>query len=172
MYEEEEHINPDADVVPGCKYVIRAVPAHARIWYQTFVPAVSHDLKVCIHDGKLARKYSRIYNKIKYLGFESLFCLGESVNVNMVKEFYANWKLEANSDAVYEVEVRGKMIPYSSRVINQIMGFTEHLYKLLLRLLHRPPYPDTRCQLCGTGSLATWTRDVNVFHKDMKKCNF
>ncbi|XP_075103701.1 uncharacterized protein LOC142178270 [Nicotiana tabacum] len=37
--EEEKYIDPDVNVVPGCKYGIRVVPAHARIWYQTLVPS-------------------------------------------------------------------------------------------------------------------------------------
>ncbi|OIT38334.1 hypothetical protein A4A49_07973 [Nicotiana attenuata] len=164
--------NTDADVVPGCKYDICIVPAHARMWYRTFVPAVSPDPEVGIDDGKLSRKYSGIYNNIKFLGFESLFHPDELVNVNTVKEFYANWQPEASLDAVNEVEVRGKMIPFSSWVINQIMGFTEHPHKLFMWLLHRIPYPDIRLQLCGAGSLATWTRDANEIHKDMKKCHF
>ncbi|OIT00409.1 hypothetical protein A4A49_01320 [Nicotiana attenuata] len=172
MEEEEERIDPDANVVPDCKYGIWVVPAHSSMWYRTFVPVVSLDPEFGIDDGKLARKYSGIYNNIRYLGFESLFRLGESVNVNIAKELYANWQPEATLGGVYEVEVRGKTIPFSSRVINQIMGLTKHSHKLFLRLLCRPPYPDIRCQLCGARSLATWTRDANELHKDMKKCNF
>ncbi|OIT21334.1 hypothetical protein A4A49_34672 [Nicotiana attenuata] len=137
--EEAERIDPDADVVPGCKYGILAVPTHARNWCRTFVPAVCPDPEVGIEYGKLVRKYSVIYNNIRYLGFESLFRPGESVNVNIVKEFYANWQLEASLDAVYEVKVRDKMIPFSSWVIYQIMGFTEHSHKMFQRFLHWPP---------------------------------
>ncbi|XP_075107123.1 uncharacterized protein LOC142180097 [Nicotiana tabacum] len=104
--EEEERIDPDADVVPSYKYGIRVVPAHARMWYRTFVLAVSPDPEVSIDDGKLARKYSWIYNNIRYLGFESLFHPGEPVKMNMVNEFYAIWQPEASLDAVYEVEVQ------------------------------------------------------------------
>ncbi|OIT40580.1 hypothetical protein A4A49_00652 [Nicotiana attenuata] len=100
--EEEECIDADAYVVPDCKYGIRVVPGHARLWFRTFVPAVSPDLEVGIDDGKLVRKYSGIYNNIRYLGFETLFRPGESVNVNMVKEFYANWQPEASLNAVPE----------------------------------------------------------------------
>ncbi|OIT35227.1 hypothetical protein A4A49_07435 [Nicotiana attenuata] len=170
--EEEERIDPDADVVPSCKYSIRVVPVHARMWYRTFVQAVSPEPEVSSDDGKLARKYSGIYINIRYLGFESLFHPGKSMNVNMVKEFYAKWQPETSLDAVYEVQVRGKMIPFSSHVINHIMGFVEYSHKLFQRLLRRPPYPDIKRQLCGVDSSATWTRDVNEFHKDMKKSNF
>ncbi|OIT02331.1 hypothetical protein A4A49_21590 [Nicotiana attenuata] len=171
LEEEIEHINPDVDVIPGCKYGIRVVPAHARNWYKAFVPGVSPDPEVGLDDGKLARKYSGIYNNIRYLGFESLFRPGESVNVNLVKEFYANRQYEASLDAVYDVQVGGKMIPLSSQVINKIMGFMEHSHKLFQRLLCQPNYPDIRRQLCGADSFATWMRDDNEVHKDMKKSN-
>jgi len=88
--EEMVHIDPNADVVPGCKYDIRAVPAHTRNGCKTFVLVVSPDPEVCIDNGKLARKYSEIYNNIRYLCFESLFHPGESMNVNMVNELCAN----------------------------------------------------------------------------------
>nr|XP_016437197.1 PREDICTED: uncharacterized protein LOC107763244 [Nicotiana tabacum] len=100
--EEEECINLDADVVPGCKYDICVVLAHARMWYQTFVLAVSPDQEVGIDDGNLSRKYSGIYSNIRFLGIESLFHPSELLNVNMVKEFYANWQPKASLDVVYE----------------------------------------------------------------------
>ncbi|XP_075109172.1 uncharacterized protein LOC142180964 [Nicotiana tabacum] len=53
--EEDERIDPDADVVPACKYGIRVFPAHARHWFQTFVPSVNSNLEVAIDDGRLAR---------------------------------------------------------------------------------------------------------------------
>lgn len=80
--------------------------------------------EVAIDDGKLSRKYNEIYNNIQALGFESLFCSDDAVNVNLVKAFYANWKHKDSLDDVYEVQIRGKVIPFSSQVINQIMGFT------------------------------------------------
>ncbi|OIT39260.1 hypothetical protein A4A49_03587 [Nicotiana attenuata] len=104
--EEEEHIDLDADEVPECKYGIRAVLAHARRWFQTFIPAVPPEPEVAIDDGKLARKYSKIYNNIRALGFDSLFRPGDEMNVTLDKEFYANWQLEASLDAVYEVQAR------------------------------------------------------------------
>lgn len=63
------------------------------------------DPEVEIDDGKLYRKYSLIYNNIRDLGFESLFRSGDAVNVNLVKELYANWQLEASLDVVYQVQV-------------------------------------------------------------------
>ncbi|OIT36741.1 hypothetical protein A4A49_58491 [Nicotiana attenuata] len=170
--EDEERIDPDADVVPACKYGIQAVPTHARRWFQTFVPSVNPDPEVAIDNGKLARKYGDIYNNIRALGFDSIFRPGDAVNVNLVKEFYANWQPEAILDAVYEVQVRGKVIPFSSRVINRIVGFTEHSHKLFQRFLRRPDYPAIRRLLCGADSSAAQTRDANEFHKDMKKATF
>ncbi|OIT03467.1 hypothetical protein A4A49_08849 [Nicotiana attenuata] len=170
--EDEERIDLDVDVVPACKHGIRAVPAHARRWFQTFVPSVNPNPEVAIDDRKLARIYGDIYNNIRALGFDSIFRPGDAVNVNLVKEFYANWQPEASLDAVYEVQVRGKVIPFSSRVINRIMGFTEHSHKLFQRFLRRPDYPAICCLLCGADSSAAWTRDANEFHKDMKKATF
>ncbi|OIT02946.1 hypothetical protein A4A49_22426 [Nicotiana attenuata] len=170
--DEEERIDPDADEVPVCKYGIRAVPAHAQRWFQKFIPAVTLEPEVAIDDGKSARKYSEIYNNIRALGFDSLFRPGDAVNVTLVKEFYANWQPEASLDAVYEVQVRGKVIPFSSQVINRIMGFTEHSHKLFQRFLRRPNYPAIRRLLCGTDSSTAWARDANEFHKDMKKITF
>ncbi|OIT06740.1 hypothetical protein A4A49_61406 [Nicotiana attenuata] len=169
--EEEVRIDPNADVVLECKYGIRVVPAHARHWFQTFVPTVNSEPKVAIDGGKLARKYSEIYN-IRALGFDSLFRSGDAVNMNLVKECYANWQPEASLDAVYEERVRGKMIPFSSQVINRIFGFTEHSHKLFQRFLHRPDYLAIHRQLCGAASSTAWMRDVNEFHKEMKKGTF
>ncbi|OIT28886.1 hypothetical protein A4A49_52562 [Nicotiana attenuata] len=138
--DEEERIDPDADV------------------FQTFVPAVSPDPEVAINDGKLAGKYSEIYNNIRALGFDSLFCPGDAVNASL--------------DTVYEVRVWGKVIPFSSQVINQIMGFTEHSHKFFQRFLRWPDYPAIHRQLCGADSSAAWTRDANEFHMDMKKGTF
>nr|XP_009589370.1 uncharacterized protein LOC104086745 [Nicotiana tomentosiformis] len=140
--EEMEHIDSDADVVPACNFGIRPVPDHARHWYKTFVPAVNSDPEVAIDDRKLSRKYSGIYNNIRALGFESLFHLGDTVNVNLVKEFYANGKTESCLDAVYEVQVRVKVIPFSSQLINHIMGFPKNTQKLFLSLLYWPNYPN------------------------------
>lgn len=64
--------------------------------------------EVAIDDGKLSRKY------IRELGLECLFCPDDVVNVNLVKEFYSNRQPEASLDVVYEVRVRGKVIPFSS----------------------------------------------------------
>lgn len=118
--EEMENIDPDVDVVPRCKYSIRIVPTHARNLYRTFVPVLNPDPEVGMDDGKLSQKYSRIYNNIRALGFESLFHLGDAVNVNLVKEFYDNWLPEASLDVVYEVQVQGKVISFSSQVIKRI----------------------------------------------------
>lgn len=54
----------------------------------TFVPAVNPDAEVAIDDGKLSQKYSLIYNNIWALGFDSLLCLSDAINMNLVKEFY------------------------------------------------------------------------------------
>lgn len=94
------------------------------------------------------------------------------MNANLVKEFHANWPPEASLDAVYEMQVGGNVIPFSSQVINQITGFPEHTHKLFLRLLRRPNYPDIRQKLCEADSLATWMRDANEYHKYMKKSTF
>lgn len=85
-----EQIDPEADMVPKCSFGIWAVPAHARHWFRTSVPTVNPNPEVAIDDGKLSQKYSVIYNNIWSLGFESLFHPGDAVNVNLVKEFYAN----------------------------------------------------------------------------------
>ncbi|XP_070008507.1 uncharacterized protein [Nicotiana sylvestris] len=167
--EEEEHFDPDADEVPECKYGIRAIPAHTIQWFQSFVPDVPPTPEVTIDEAKLARKYNAIYNNIRALDFEGLFRQGDSVNINLVKEFYANWQPGGDLGASYQVRVRNRVIPFSSKVINQIMGFTEHSHKLFQRFLRRPDYPDIRRQLCGADSFALWTRDSNEFHKEMKK---
>lgn len=49
------------------------------------------DPGVAINDGKLSWKYYVIYQNIRALGFESLFHPSDVVNMNLVKEFYANW---------------------------------------------------------------------------------
>lgn len=85
-----EHIDLDVDVVPECRFGIRAVPAHARHWFRMFVLAVNLETEVAIDDGNLSRKYSGIYNNIRALGFESLFHPGDALNVNLLKEFYVN----------------------------------------------------------------------------------
>lgn len=85
-----DQIDPDANVVPECKFHIWVVPAHARHWYRIFVPSVNPDPEVGIDDGKLGWKYSMIYKNIRALGFESLFHPSDALNVNLVKEIYAN----------------------------------------------------------------------------------
>ncbi|XP_070005179.1 uncharacterized protein [Nicotiana sylvestris] len=70
---------------------------------------------------------------IPAIQYNGLFLQGGSVNINLVKEFYANWQPGGESDASYQVRVRNRVIPFSSKVINQIMGFTEHSHKLFQR---------------------------------------
>lgn len=151
MDEEIEQIDPEADVIPDCRFGIRAMPVHARHWFRTFVPIVAPEPQVGIDDRKLARKYSLIYQNIQAMSFESVFRSGDTVNMNMVKEFYANSQPEGNLDVVYKVEIRGKMIPFSSHVNNMVMGFT-HSHKQFHRFLRRPDYPDIRRHLCGADS--------------------
>ncbi|OIT21836.1 hypothetical protein A4A49_52968 [Nicotiana attenuata] len=141
----------------------------ANMVYGLSQPMLDAEPEVAIGDGKLARKYSEIYNNIRALGFDSKFHLGDAVNVTLVKEFYANWQPEASLDAVYEVQVWGKVIPFSSQVINRIMGFTEHSHKLFQRFLRRPDYPAIHRLLGGADSSVAWARDANEFHKNMKK---
>lgn len=88
-------------MVPKCRIGIQTVLACARHWFKTFVLAVYLDSQVAVDDSKLSRKYFLIYNNIRVLDFESLFRLGDAVNVNLVKELYVNWKPMAILDAVY-----------------------------------------------------------------------
>lgn len=124
------------------------------------MPIVAPEPQVGLDDRKLAHKYSLTYQNIRALSFESVFRSGDTVNMNMVKKFWANSQPEENLDVVYKVEVQGKMIPFSSQVNNTVMGFT-HYHKLFQRFLRGPDYPDIRRHLCGADSLATWFRDVS-----------
>lgn len=67
-------------------------------------------LEVAIDDGKLSRKYNEIYYNIRALGFASLIHPGNTVNVNLVKESYANRQPKASLDVVYEVCVRALLL--------------------------------------------------------------
>ncbi|XP_075096453.1 uncharacterized protein LOC107801747 [Nicotiana tabacum] len=65
----------------------------------------------------------------------SLFRLGDAVNVNLVKEFYANWQPEASLDVVYEVQ----NIPTSSfrdSSIGQTIRLSANSYVALTLLPH------------------------------------
>ncbi|XP_070008143.1 uncharacterized protein [Nicotiana sylvestris] len=62
--EEEEQFDPDADEVSECRYGIRAIPAHTKQWFQSFVPAVPPTPEVAIYETKLAHKYNAIYTNI------------------------------------------------------------------------------------------------------------
>ncbi|XP_019248737.1 PREDICTED: uncharacterized protein LOC109228005 [Nicotiana attenuata] len=93
--------------------VEEVVPTHARMWYQTFVPTVSPDPEVGIDDGKLAMKYSGIYNNIRYLVFESLFHPGfgqnEARSHNQLRKELNFHKFKAGTGALTVMEKSGRV---------------------------------------------------------------
>uniref|UniRef100_M1DJT1 Putative plant transposon protein domain-containing protein n=1 Tax=Solanum tuberosum TaxID=4113 RepID=M1DJT1_SOLTU len=87
---------------------------------------------------------------------EFIFAEPEECNLHMVWEFYANWAPEAKS---HYVTVRGRNVPITPTCINDILGTSQDTDSLVLTGLNiRPPYQTIRHTLCGSQSMAQWTK--------------
>lgn len=76
-------------------------------------------------------------------------------NLYLLREFYANWDPR---DPNHEVKIRGKVVTFTAKDLNDLLGTPEADAVQLRQLIITPPYTHTRNFLCGTRSAACRTR--------------
>ncbi|KAG5575871.1 hypothetical protein H5410_056005, partial [Solanum commersonii] len=116
--------------------------------YQRAKPGGSGDNFAC--------EFPQILRRIRELHMEFIFAEGRECNLQMVREFYANWEPDARS---HFMTVRGVIVTITPAVLNDIMGTSPNAEPLVLTGLNvRPPYRAIRHTLCGPQAMVQWTK--------------
>ncbi|MCE3049783.1 hypothetical protein HAX54_045776 [Datura stramonium] len=76
-------------------------------------------------------------------------------NLNMEREFLANWIPKERSN---QVKIRDQIIEFAPIALNRLLGTPHDDPQPFIDIVKKPPYGDIRHTLCGTNSAARWTR--------------
>ncbi|MCE0482447.1 hypothetical protein HAX54_041237 [Datura stramonium] len=94
-------------------------------------------------------------DRILTLGLGFVFDAPGDCNFNMVRESLANWMPKKRSN---QVKIRGQVIEFSPIALNRLLGTPHVDPQSFVNIVKKPPYRDIRHTLCGSNSVARWTR--------------
>ncbi|KAF3631413.1 hypothetical protein FXO37_27975 [Capsicum annuum] len=106
----------------------------------------------------LAKNCPRILEKIMALNLDFIFRDMGECNLDLTREFYANWSPRTTGN---EVKIRGQVLQLNADFFNSFLGTPSMDPSPLKELYNRPFYRAIRHTLCGSRSMTQWTR-----HKD------
>lgn len=126
-------------------------------------------LKTLSSQNNMTRSFPHIVRWIRDLRIEFIFTELIKCNLHMVWEFYANQAPEARS---HYVIVRGRNLPISPTYISDILGTLQETYPLMFIGLNiRHPYKSIQHTLCGSRSMAQWTKHTGKrYHESLIHC--
>ena len=108
-----------------------------------------------MHEVRLQFQFPNIYRTMNDLGLRFMFNNPKDCNLTLVCKFYANWLTQTKYKTV---SVRAKILDFSARVLNEVVG-TPHCDAEMLNILKdRSPYRDILYTLCNVKSNVRWER--------------
>lgn len=143
----------------GIKWVLEE---GAKAWYSSNKEKkyVHVDL---INKETLAKKEPQMLAKIMALKLDFIFRDMGECNLDLTREFYANWSPNTTGN---EVKIRGQVLQLTADWINSFLGLPSVDTAPYKELYSRPPYRAIRHTLCGSRSMARWGR-----HKETGRHN-
>ncbi|MCE2055350.1 hypothetical protein HAX54_042444, partial [Datura stramonium] len=97
--------------------------------------------------------------KLQALRLDFVFNDPGECNLNMVREFLANWKPKKRSN---QVNIRGQLLKFTASTLNQFLG-TPHMDPQPMRdLLLKPPYREIRHTLSGPNSVTITSNTSSI----------
>ncbi|MCE3215100.1 hypothetical protein HAX54_000810 [Datura stramonium] len=112
----------------------------------------SHDM--FIDRNFLSLVFPHMVDRILTLGLGFVFDALDDCNLNMVREFLANWMPKERSN---QVKIRGKIIEFSPMDLNRLLGTPHVNPQPFVNMVKKTLYRDIRHTLCGPNSVAQWT---------------
>ncbi|MCE3050208.1 hypothetical protein HAX54_046630 [Datura stramonium] len=83
-----------------------------------------------------------------------MFDVPGDCNLNMVREFLANWMPKERQN---QVKIRGQIIDYAPKALNRLLGTLNVDPQPFVDMVKKPPCRNIRHTLCGPNSVAWWT---------------
>ncbi|MCD9560991.1 hypothetical protein HAX54_019858 [Datura stramonium] len=152
---EQEHEDVTMAPPPLRRYGLhRVMEKEGKKWFKEHKEyKYSHDK--FIHRNCFSLVFSHMVDRILSLGLGFMFNAPSDGNLNMVREFLANWMPKERSN---QVKTKGKIIEFSPKALNRLLGTPNVDPQPFVDLVKKPPYRNIRHTLCGPNSIARWTR--------------
>ncbi|MCE2055024.1 hypothetical protein HAX54_041804 [Datura stramonium] len=152
---EEEHEDVSMEPPPLRLYGLRWVTEkEGKKWFKEHKESkYSHDMY--IDRNCLSLVFLHMIDRILTLGLDFMFNAPGDCNLNMVREFLANWMPKENLN---QVKIRGQIIEFAPKDLNRLLGTPNVDPQPFVDMVKKPPYRNIRNTLCGPNFVARWTR--------------